>query len=204
MTYPSRTALIVAAPTLLRQGLLAMLREAWPTILLTLTADTTQVAELVAHRAFSVVVLDGALPGRALPQLLGQVRQARPGQRVLALAEQPLASLPFGAAGSLILLPRQAPPTDLVASLSPWLAELPAVVYAARPAATLLATSHFSRRELEVLRLVVNDQCNEEIADHLCLSVRTVESHRRALLQKAGTRTLVGLAARAVREGWVA
>jgi len=63
-----------------------MLREAWPTIWLTLTADATQVAELVAHRAFSVVVLDGALPGRALPQLLGQVHQARRGQRVLVLA----------------------------------------------------------------------------------------------------------------------
>jgi DNA-binding NarL/FixJ family response regulator len=31
-----------------------------------------------------------------------------------------------------------------------------------------------------------------------------VETHRRNLLQKAGTRTVVGLTARAVREGWVA
>jgi DNA-binding NarL/FixJ family response regulator len=56
---------------------------------------------------------------------------------------------------------------------------------------------------LQVLSLVVADHCNAEIADKLCLSVRTVESHRRTLLQKAGTKTLVGLAARAVREGWV-
>ena len=62
----------------------------------------------------------------------------------------------------------------------------------------------FSRRELQVLRLVMDDHCNEEIANHLCLSVRTVESHRRTLLQKAGTRTLVGLATRAMRAGWVA
>lgn len=62
----------------------------------------------------------------------------------------------------------------------------------------------FSPRELEVLRLVVGDYRNEQIADQLCLRVRTVESHRRTLLHKAGTRTLVGLAARAVREGWVA
>jgi DNA-binding NarL/FixJ family response regulator len=34
--------------------------------------------------------------------------------------------------------------------------------------------------------------------------VRTVESHRRALLQKTGAKTLVGLVVQAVREGWVA
>jgi len=50
---------------------------------------------------------------------------------------------------------------------------------------------------------VVEDYCNEEIAARLFINVRTVESHRRNLLQKAGARTVVGLAARAVREGWV-
>jgi DNA-binding NarL/FixJ family response regulator len=57
---------------------------------------------------------------------------------------------------------------------------------------------------LDVLRLVVADCCNQEIADRLFLSVRTVESHRRALLQKAGAKTLVGLVVQAMREGWVA
>jgi DNA-binding NarL/FixJ family response regulator len=60
-----------------------------------------------------------------------------------------------------------------------------------------------SRRELDVLHLVVADHCNQEIADRLFVSVRTVESHRRALLQKTGAKTLVGLVVQAVREGWV-
>jgi DNA-binding NarL/FixJ family response regulator len=55
-----------------------------------------------------------------------------------------------------------------------------------------------------VLRLVTDDHCNQEIADLLFVSVRTVESHRRALLQKSGTRTLAGLVAWALREGMVA
>ena len=73
-----------------------------------------------------------------------------------------------------------------------------------RRAHPYLVTENFSARELEVLRLVVADHCNEEIANNLFISVRTVETHRRNLLQKAGARTLVGLVARAVREGWVA
>ncbi|WP_141765620.1 helix-turn-helix domain-containing protein, partial [Hymenobacter coccineus] len=74
----------------------------------------------------------------------------------------------------------------------------------ARPARAPAVATPFSPRELEVLRLVVDDYCNREIAGHLYLSVRTVESHRRALLQKSGARTLVGLVAWALRAGMVA
>ena len=103
--------------------------------------------------------------------------------------------------GTRLRVPRHVPPPALAATLAPWLELLPEAAPLPTPPAL---TSGFSARELEVLRLVVDDCCNEEIAARLFLSVRTVESHRRTLLHKAGTRTLVGLAARAVREGWVA
>ena len=96
------------------------------------------------------------------------------------------------------------PPSALAEALAPWLDAPVAGPRPVRPSYAHGWARLFSPRELEVLRLVVADQCNREIADHLCLSPRTVESHRRTLLHKAGTRTLVGLAARAVREGWVA
>ncbi|RZJ94195.1 MAG: response regulator transcription factor [Hymenobacter sp.] len=54
------------------------------------------------------------------------------------------------------------------------------------------------------MHLVADDHCNQTIAAHLYLSVRTVESHKRALLQKSGARTLAGLVAWALRAGLVA
>ena len=197
------TALVVAAPTLFRQGLVTTLREQWPQLLITLTADATQGVELVARRPFGLLALDGSLPGRALPDLLTRLHRVRATQRLLLLADEPPGAgvpgpLPWP--GTRLRLPRQVPPSDLAAALAPWLDAAPAAAGSMRAA----PAGAFSPRELEVLRLVVADQCNDEIADHLCLSVRTVESHRRTLLHKAGTRTLVGLAARAVREGWVA
>jgi len=199
--------LVAAAPTLLRQGLVAVLCERWPALHLTLTADATQVAALVAHYAFGLVVLDGALPGRGLPALLAQVHRARPTQRFLLLTDQPVpgaAPASLAGPGTRLHLPRHVPPPALAAALAPWLDFN--VLAPALPRAGLgyVLAGAFSPRELEVLGLMVADFCNEEIADKLCLSVRTVESHRRTLLRKAGTRTLVGLAARAVREGWVA
>ena len=204
MKTATPTALVAAAPTLFRQGLLGLLRERWPQLLLTLTADATQVAELTTARTFGLLVLDGTLPGLRLPVLLDQLHRARPAQRLLVLAAAPAAgaharSWPH----TRLLVPSHVAPETLAEALAPWLdAEVPAADTVARPAPP--RHGGFSPRELEVLRLVVADYCNEEIAEQLFLSVRTVESHRRTLLQKAGTRTVVGLAARAVREGWVA
>ena len=208
MKASTPTALVAAAPTLFRQGLLGLLRERWPLLPLILTADATQVADLVAHRTFGLIVLDGALPGLGLPALLDRLHRTRPTQRLLVLADtRTLARGGEALAwpGTRLLLPSHVPPQALAAALAPWLdAAVANAPPLPRPVPSCPVTEHFSPRELEVLRLVVDDHCNDEIASHLCLSVRTVESHRRNLLQKAGTRTLVGLAARAVREGWVA
>lgn len=206
--YSTPTALVVAAPTLLRQGLVAVLRERWPQLHLTLTADTTQLTELATHRLFGVLVLDGVLAGRLLPNLLDQLYRSHPTQRLLLLTD-PQMGAPVGGSpaksGTRLHLSRHVPPPTLTAVLTPWLdAPVPGPL-PLMPVPTGYSQPYpFSPRELEVLHLLVADYPNEEIAKLLFVSVRTVESHRRNLLRKAGTRTLVGLVARAVREGWVA
>jgi DNA-binding NarL/FixJ family response regulator len=163
---------------------------------------------LALQRSFGLMVLDGSLAGLDLAAVLECLHRARPNQRLLVLADPRTLAQRRTASwccSSQLLVPNHVLPHALAAVLAPWLAApLDHQAVSASTAAHYLLAGHFSPRELEVLRLVVADHCNEEIADHLCLSVRTVESHRRTLLQKAGTRTLVGLAARAVREGWVA
>ncbi len=50
-----------------------------------------------------------------------------------------------------------------------------------------------TRRELEVLRMIVQGHTNRQIAETLSLSVRTVESHRANLMGKLGLTTRVEL-----------
>ena len=50
-----------------------------------------------------------------------------------------------------------------------------------------------SRREKEVLELIVHEHTTQEIADKLCISLNTVESHRKNLLAKLGVRNSAGL-----------
>jgi len=50
-----------------------------------------------------------------------------------------------------------------------------------------------SPRELEVLRCIGQELTNEQIADRLFISERTVETNRKNIFRKTGTKTLVGL-----------
>lgn len=55
-----------------------------------------------------------------------------------------------------------------------------------------------SRREKEVLRLILDEHTTQEIADKLFISFGTVETHRRNMLIKTGTRNTAGLVKLAV------
>ncbi len=50
-----------------------------------------------------------------------------------------------------------------------------------------------SRREKDVLRLIVDEHTTQEIADKLFISFGTVETHRRNILSKLGARNTAGL-----------
>ncbi|MCC5940389.1 MAG: response regulator transcription factor [Balneolaceae bacterium] len=52
---------------------------------------------------------------------------------------------------------------------------------------------HITDRELEILELIVQEFTNQEIAEKLFISSRTVDAHRRNLLQKTGARNTAGL-----------
>lgn len=58
-------------------------------------------------------------------------------------------------------------------------------------------------REREVLQLVGEGYTNQEIADHLALSVKTVQTHRAAVMEKLGLRDVTHLVRYAVRRGLV-
>jgi DNA-binding NarL/FixJ family response regulator len=63
-------------------------------------------------------------------------------------------------------------------------------------------SSHvITRREKEILQLIVDEHTNQEIADKLFLSLRTVENHRNNLLQKLGVKNTAGLVKAAISQG---
>ena len=58
---------------------------------------------------------------------------------------------------------------------------------------TAMLSPKISRREKDVLELIVKEYTTQEIADTLFISLKTVESHRRSLLTKLNVRNTAGL-----------
>jgi DNA-binding NarL/FixJ family response regulator len=207
MTISSGTVLVAAPPTLHRLGLIAVLHEAWPSLTIRVLPDPDQLLPLLAQQRFALVIADATPSDSSILPLLLQLRTCSNRQQLLVLTgpRQSAAVRHCLAQTGYSLLPRHAAPAEVVKSVGELLKEADTTsLYPTLPSRRVLPPTPFSRRELDVLRLVVADCCNQEIADRLFLSVRTVESHRRALLQKTGAKTLVGLVVQAVREGWVA
>ena len=62
---------------------------------------------------------------------------------------------------------------------------------------------HLTPRELEVLNLIAKEFSNKQIADELSISERTVESHRKNIFRKTGTKSVVGLIRFAIDNGYL-
>ena len=52
---------------------------------------------------------------------------------------------------------------------------------------------YITRREKEIIRKIAEDKSNQQIADEMNISLRTVETHRRNVMQKLKVNTVVGL-----------
>ena len=64
-----------------------------------------------------------------------------------------------------------------------------------------VTNSPLSERETEVLRLIAQEHSNGEIAEKLFISIRTVDTHRRNLLEKLQVKNTVGLVKYAIEKG---
>jgi DNA-binding NarL/FixJ family response regulator len=61
-------------------------------------------------------------------------------------------------------------------------------------------TSPLTRRQREIVQLLANGRSNKEVASVLGISIKTVETHRAAIMRKLGFRSIANLVRYAVRE----
>jgi DNA-binding NarL/FixJ family response regulator len=72
------------------------------------------------------------------------------------------------------------------------------------PSSATASLDALTMRQREVLRLVAEGKSTKQVAAQLGLSVKTVEAHRGAIMQRLGIRDLASLVRFAVRAGLVA
>ena len=60
-----------------------------------------------------------------------------------------------------------------------------------------------TKREKEILKLIAEEHSNQQIADQLFISLRTVETHRLNITQKLGVKNAAGLVKEAIKRGLI-
>ncbi|ESU28698.1 hypothetical protein FLJC2902T_12890 [Flavobacterium limnosediminis JC2902] len=69
------------------------------------------------------------------------------------------------------------------------------------PASRLTAAVSISHREMEIIRLACKELSSGEIADKLCINVRTVETHRKRIMEKTNSKNFIGVILFVLRNG---
>ena len=67
----------------------------------------------------------------------------------------------------------------------------------------VLSENIFSKRESEILCLMISGKTSEQISNLFYISIYTVNNHRKNILIKSGCSTINELIVKAIREGWV-
>ncbi|GAA3783470.1 response regulator transcription factor [Streptomyces chiangmaiensis] len=184
---------------------------------LEIVAESSTVSETIdmvrEHRP-GILVLDLTLAGRSSLPMIPELLTASPGTRILVLTmqEDPAfarAALRSGASGYLL---KEAAAEELLAAARQVAGGATYVQPAlgARLAVEGVGPHHaaepepLTERETEVLSLLALGHTNQEIAQRLYVSVRTVESFRARIRDKLGKETRAELIAAARERGLVA
>jgi len=207
------TVLVVDDHAVVRQGVRSFL-AAQPDLTIVGTAASGEEAlRLVAEHAPDVVLVDLVMPGMDGVETTRRLRQLSPRTQVLVLTsyDQDEHIFPAIRAGALSYLLKEIGPDELADAIRK-AARGEAVLHprvAARVVQELSgarkdhpnAFAELSERELEVLRLIANGLSNEDIAERLVISEKTVKSHVSNVLAKLHVADRTQAAVFAWREG---
>ncbi|MBK7212538.1 MAG: response regulator transcription factor [Bacteroidales bacterium] len=182
-------------------------------------SDSTECLNLVQQLKPDVAVLDIAMPGMSGIDLTRKIHDAYPEIRVLILSMYTSEEFIFNAinAGAKGYLPKNTSRKELIEAIQAvsrgeeYYAEsisnviLKSYIKKAKsgPEESRIKETQLSKRELEVLRLFAEGFSNQEIADKLFISIRTVESHKNHVMQRLELKSSVDLVKFAIRNNMV-
>ncbi len=199
---------------ILRQGLITLLQGESDIEVVGEADDGYKTMELIKESQPDVVIMDVAMPNLNGVEVTRQVVAAFPGIRIIALSMHADRRFVVGmlAAGAWGYLLKDSAFEELALSirsvmdyrvyLSPGIAGVVVKDYMDRLMASgSLDAAALTSRETEVLQLLAEGKTTADIASLLEISVKTVETHRKQIMDKLNLHSVAELTKYAIREG---
>lgn len=194
------------------QGIQAMLGEANDMILAGSAQTAAEARALLAQQKVDIVILDISLPDGDGLKLCADLLAKYPALKIIALTTYEEVSfvramLKAGAKAYLFKTADKEEFFKAIRTVMKGGSYLSEAVNQKLIAAALRQpnSTHFvpklTRREKEVLKLIIAEHTNQEIAQELSITVSTVETHRTHLCAKLGARNTAGLVKNAIQMG---
>lgn len=186
--------LIADDHAIVREGLKQIIRETSDIVVADEASTGQEVLEKVWKNDYDVILLDISMPGRSGLDILKQLKSQRPELPILVLTIHPeeqyaVRVLRAGASGYLT---KESAPDELIKAIrkvsmgrkyvSSTLAEKLASevdIISEKPLHQAL-----SDREYEVMCMIASGKTVKEIAEELCLSIKTISTYRSRILEK--------------------
>jgi two-component system, NarL family, response regulator NreC len=214
-----RTFTIVLAEdhTILREGLKALLSSQPDLKIVGEAEDGIEAIRCVQKQAPDMILLDLSMPRMTGLEAIKEIKRVNSDTKIIVLTvhsteEYILATLQAGADGYVL---KDAHGTELMTAirhvlegrryLSPSISGtiIDGLLQGKKTSDIRSTWETLTQREREILKLVAEGHKNKDIADLLCISVKTVEKHRANLMEKLGLHNVAALTALAAEKGLI-
>jgi len=210
-----KKALIVDDHKIMREGLRSLLEKSGRFECVGEADDGYQAVRMARELKPDVIIMDISMPNLNGIEATRQIKAENPEIEVIVLSMHAtrtyvLQVLQAGASAyllkdsafeelstALLAISRGGMYLSPAITKTAALANLKAGSYAAGGA----QAENLTKRELEVLQLIAEGKSTKDIASKLSLSVKTVETHRKQIMDKLEIRSIAGLTKYCIREG---
>ena len=180
--------LIISASTIVREGLKAIIkRHVSQQGYITEVSNTNEIQELLAERNYNLLIMDDPkFPPLSLN--LTELKFKYPNLKLLHITADSKDIKDDGLVFHIRYLA-----TDEI-----WNKTLNTLLPPPAPMAKNKSSFRLSQREKEILKTLVSGKSSKEISDILHISLHTVSTHRKNIINKLGIKTISGLTIYAV------
>ena len=187
---------------ILRDGIVSLLQAEESFVIAGTAGNGYEVMELISKKDFDVCLLDINMPGMDGIETARLIKEKKPGIKIIMLttySDREIISelVHIGVSGYLL---KNSDKQELVEAVNKVMKgrhyfseEVENIILQGLTEKKSAGVITLTERELEVMHLLAKEYTNDKIAGELYISYRTVETHRKNIMQKTKSHNLAGL-----------